>query len=161
MTESESKSTEREGQRVIALPPVIAAVALAAGIALELTLGSSFMPAGTGTGTGILLLAAGIAIAGLALWEHRRAGNDPDPRTADAAMISAGIYRYSRNPVYIGYLLVLAGIGAWSDSGWILGMVVPAYLLLRYGVVAREETYLEARFGDTYRDYRKAVRRWL
>jgi protein-S-isoprenylcysteine O-methyltransferase Ste14 len=57
--------------------------------------------------------------------------------------------------------LVYAGIGIAADSQWILILALPLAIALRYGVVAREEAYLERRFGDAYRDYKARVRRWL
>jgi protein-S-isoprenylcysteine O-methyltransferase Ste14 len=58
-------------------------------------------------------------------------------------------------------LLGQAGLAIGFNSLWILGMLLPFYLVLRYGVVAREEAYLERKFGDAYLDYKSRVRRWL
>jgi protein-S-isoprenylcysteine O-methyltransferase Ste14 len=66
-----------------------------------------------------------------------------------------------RNPIYVGMLLLYAGIGLAARSPWVLVLALPLVVILRYGVVAREETYLQQRFGDAYRDYKARVRRWL
>ena len=58
-------------------------------------------------------------------------------------------------------LVILAGVAVWADSLWILAMTGPALLVLRYGMIAREERYLERKFGDGYRAYKNSVRRWL
>jgi len=68
---------------------------------------------------------------------------------------------HGRNPIYVGMFLVYAGIGIAARSPWILILALPLAIILRYGVVAREEAYLERRFGDAYRDYKARVRRWL
>ena len=76
-------------------------------------------------------------------------------------LVTTGIHGWSRNPIYVGMFLVYAGIGIAVRSPWILTLTLPLAITMRYGVVAREEAYLERRFGDTYRDYKARVRRWL
>jgi len=61
----------------------------------------------------------------------------------------------------MGFFLGLIGLAIGFDSLWVLAMLVPFYVVIRYGVVAREEAYLERKFGDIYRGYRSRVRRWL
>jgi protein-S-isoprenylcysteine O-methyltransferase Ste14 len=75
--------------------------------------------------------------------------------------VVAGPYRYSRNPIYVGMFLGLVGIAIGFDSLWPLVLLVPFFLVIRYGVVAREEAYLERKFGDGYGTYKRRVRRWL
>ena len=75
--------------------------------------------------------------------------------------MSAGIHGWTRNPIYLGMFLIYGGIGLAAQSPWVLMITVPLAIIIRYGVVAREEAYLERRFGDAYRDYRHRVRRWL
>ena len=77
------------------------------------------------------------------------------------ALVTSGIHGWSRNPIYVGMFLLYAGIGTAARSPWVLILALPLVIILRYGVVAREETYLERRFGDAYRDYKARVRRWL
>jgi protein-S-isoprenylcysteine O-methyltransferase Ste14 len=77
------------------------------------------------------------------------------------ALVTSGIHGWSRNPIYIGMFLLYAGIGLAARSPWVLILMLPLAVILRYGVIAREETYLERRFGDAYRDYQARVRRWL
>ena len=66
-----------------------------------------------------------------------------------------------RNPVYLGMFLGQTGLAIGLNSLWVLAMLVPFYLVIRYGVVAREEAYLERKFGKTYLDYKSRVRRWV
>jgi hypothetical protein len=72
-----------------------------------------------------------------------------------------GPYCFTRNPIYLGMMLGLVGLAIAFDSLWLLVMLVPFFLVIRYGVVAREEAYLERKFGEVYRRYRACVRRWL
>jgi protein-S-isoprenylcysteine O-methyltransferase Ste14 len=76
-------------------------------------------------------------------------------------LVTTGIYRWTRNPVYLGFFLLYGGIGVAALSPWSLILLLPLVVTIRYGVVAREEAYLERRFGDAYRDYKARVRRWL
>jgi len=78
-----------------------------------------------------------------------------------STLVTGGIHGWSRNPIYVGMFLLYAGIGLVVRSPWILILTLPLAITIRYGVVAREEAYLERRFGDAYRDYKTRVRRWL
>jgi protein-S-isoprenylcysteine O-methyltransferase Ste14 len=76
-------------------------------------------------------------------------------------LVTTGIHGWSRNPIYLGMFLVYGGIGLAARSLSILILMLPLAITIRYGVVAREEAYLEGRLGDAYRDYKTRVRRWL
>ncbi|URK89329.1 isoprenylcysteine carboxylmethyltransferase family protein (plasmid) [Rhizobium sp. RCAM05350] len=76
-------------------------------------------------------------------------------------MVEEGPYGFTRNPIYIGMFLGLIGLAVAFDSLWLIVLLVPFYLVIRYGVVAREEAYLERKFGDVYLAYKARVRRWL
>jgi protein-S-isoprenylcysteine O-methyltransferase Ste14 len=76
-------------------------------------------------------------------------------------LVTTGIHGWSRNPIYLGMFLIYGGIGVAAQSPWILILMLPLAITVRYGVVAREEAYLERRFGDAYLNYKRRVRRWL
>jgi protein-S-isoprenylcysteine O-methyltransferase Ste14 len=82
-------------------------------------------------------------------------------RMPTTTIVQTGPYRFTRNPIYLGMFLGLVGLAIGFDSLWLLGTLVPFALVIRYGVVAREEAYLERKFGDVYCHYRARVRRWL
>ena len=71
--------------------------------------------------------------------------------------MTSGIHGWTRNPIYLGMFLVYGGIGIAARSPWTLVLTLPLAITIRYGVVAREEAYLERRFGDAYRDYKARV----
>jgi protein-S-isoprenylcysteine O-methyltransferase Ste14 len=77
------------------------------------------------------------------------------------ALVTTGIHGWSRNPIYLGMFLIYGGIGIAVRSPWILILTLPLAIIMRHAVVAREETYLDRRFGDVYRNYKARVRRWL
>ena len=81
--------------------------------------------------------------------------------STEQALVTGGIYRHTRNPLYVALALVYAGIAVAADSLWALMFLAPCLGVIRYGVIAREEAYLERKFGEEYRRFKSAVRRWL
>jgi protein-S-isoprenylcysteine O-methyltransferase Ste14 len=77
------------------------------------------------------------------------------------ALVTTGIHGWSRNPIYLGMFLLYVGIGLVVRSPWVLLLALPLAIIIRFGVIAREEAYLERRFGNAYSDYKARVRRWL
>jgi protein-S-isoprenylcysteine O-methyltransferase Ste14 len=75
--------------------------------------------------------------------------------------VPTGVHGWTRNPIYLGMFLIYGGIGVAAHSTCVLVLTLPLAILVRYGVVAREEAYLERRFGDAYLDCKRRVQRWL
>lgn len=112
------------------------------------------------------MLACGFALASAwllitALGGFRRRGTDPRPWREDSALVVEGIYRHTRNPMYLGMALACAAIGVFFNSAWPLLALLPTLVAIRYYVIAREEAYLLAHFGEAYADYCRQVGRWL
>ena len=91
----------------------------------------------------------------------RRAGVDPNPYEPTSAMVTTGPYALSRNPIYVSATVVYVGIAFVVNTLWPIVLLPLGIALLYYGVIAREESYMEKVFGDEYRAYRARVRRWL
>jgi protein-S-isoprenylcysteine O-methyltransferase Ste14 len=106
-------------------------------------------------GGGALIL-TGVAIMAAGARNFSRAGTPVRSNQPVRALVTSGIHGWS-----VGMLLLYAGIGTAARSPWVLILALPLIIILRYGVIAREETYLERRFGDAYLHYKKRVRRWL
>jgi protein-S-isoprenylcysteine O-methyltransferase Ste14 len=149
---------------VITRPPFLYLACLILGLALDhllplpLTLPGSTVMQWT-VGGGLILI--GVAIAAAGLRNFTRAGTPVPTNQPVRALVTTGIHGWSRNPIYVGMLLLYAGIGIAARSPWVLILTLPLVIVLRFGVVAREEAYLERRFGEAYRDYKARVRRWL
>lgn len=149
---------------VIMRPPILYLTSLLLGLALDqvlplpLVLPEAALVRWT-AGGGLILIGLGIWAAGMG--NFSRAGTPVRGNRPVRALVTTGIHGWSRNPIYIGMFLFYAGIGFAARSPWILVLMLPLAIILRYGVVAREEVYLERRFGDAYRDYKSRVRRWL
>lgn len=146
---------------VIAPPPLIFLACLAVGLALRWRWPYRLDPGGGSWVVGPALVGLGAILAGLAIREFLRARTSPRPDRPATAIIRAGPFRFSRNPAYLAMFLIHAGIGVWMNSLAVIAMVVPLFLIIRAGVVAREERYLERRFGQEYLAYKRSVRRWL
>ena len=97
------------------------------------------------------------------LFEHafKRAGTDANPYRPSTALATDGPYRFSRNPAYLAMAITYVGITLAAEAPWALFMLAPAMLVIQYGVIAREERYLERLFGEDYLTYKRTTRRWI
>ena len=103
---------------------------------------------------GVLLLA----------WSVRtmfRAGVDPDPSEPTNAIVATGPYALSRNSIYVSFNVGYVGIAFMVNMVWPIAVLPLGIALLYYGVIVRDESYLERVFGEEYRQYKARVRRWL
>lgn len=107
------------------------------------------------------LVLGGLALAVAGIRNFSRAGTPVPTNEPTRALVTTGIYAWTRNPIYVGLFAVYVGIALAVRSPWILILAVPLMTAVRYGVVAREEAYLQRRFGDAYLAYKARVRRWL
>ena len=147
---------------VVVPPPVLWVLLVAAGYGLDFLVPLPFMPTGFPAGwVGGGVWLAGFVLAGLAIARFRRAGTEVQTHTPTAVIVDTGVFAFSRNPIYVGAHIGTVGVAIALDSLWILATLVPFYFVIRYGVVEREEAYLERKFGDAYVAYKARVRRWL
>jgi protein-S-isoprenylcysteine O-methyltransferase Ste14 len=110
---------------------------------------------------GALAIAAGALTFAAGVADFIRAETPVPTSEPVRALVTTGMHGWSRNPIYVGMFLVYAGICIGAASPWMAVLALPLAVILRWGVVAREEAYLERRFGDAYRAYKARVRRWL
>jgi len=136
-------------------------IALAIGLLVDWLYPFQVLPTPFVIGIGLLLIAAAGPIVISALRAFSRAKTTFDVRKPTSAIVTNGPYRFSRNPGYVSLTLLYGGIACLVNSLWVLLMVVPAVTVMHFGVIKREERYLEAKFGDEYREYKTTVRRWV
>ena len=151
-----------ETAQVLIRPPLAWAVAVIAGLVLDWLAPLPFLPEDWPAGLlGAVVFVLALVLAIWAIDTMTRAGTNVPTNRPTTAIVEGGPYRFTRNPIYMGMFGGLIGLGIAFDNPWLLAMLVPFALVIRYGVVAREEAYLERTFGDAYRGYRRRVRRWL
>jgi protein-S-isoprenylcysteine O-methyltransferase Ste14 len=156
------QATDTGTAGVVARPPLIFLAALLLGLALD-----RLLPFAVPDGDLVHRIIAGpLILVGLGLFaagirNFSRAATPVPTNEPTRTLVTTGIHGWTRNPIYLGMFLIYAGIGVAARSPWTLILMLPLAITIRYGVVAREEAYLERRFGDTYRDYKARVRRWL
>jgi protein-S-isoprenylcysteine O-methyltransferase Ste14 len=113
------------------------------------------------TGLGAMIVIAGMATM---LAGHRallRHGTNVNPLRPTTALVTDGVFRRTRNPLYVGVSVALCGLALIFALDWMLVLIVPACVILHFAVVRREESYLEGKFGEAYRRYKERVPRYL
>lgn len=147
--------------KVIAPPPLVYAGAFILVLVLErfLPLPIWRHPVTPWIGAGLLVLGIAWNLSGaLAM---KRAATPINPYRPVSGIVATGGFRFSRNPLYMGINLVFAGLSLILNTLWGLVLLVPVLIVMHYGVIRREERYLEAKFGDSYQSYRAKVRRYF
>ncbi len=146
---------------VIAPPPLIFLSFFAAGFLLDWVWPvAAPLAASPRYWLALALAGVGVAIAIAAFGEFRKAKTHVVPHKPTTAIIVSGPFAYTRNPLYVALALFHAAIAIATGNVWALLLLAPALLVIRYGVIAREERYLEAKFGAEYLAYKGRVRRW-
>lgn len=148
---------------VIAPPPVIYLGFLLAGLGVDWALGwtetglSAFLRFGAAGFLGVLAVYFLLGASA----RFRQAGTDVRPWAPTTAIVTTGVYRLTRNPMYLGMAMLYAAIALAADSLIALALLIPTVIVIDIGVIRREERYLAAKFGDEYLRYKAAVRRWI
>ncbi len=154
-------SPVRDNPGVIAPPPLIAVAILAFGYAAEWYWPTPPVPSLFRYGAGALFIATGAVLLASSLARFRAIGTNLETHKPTIALATDGPYRRSRNPIYMGLIFAYLGVAAAVGSLSMAALVVPFALILRFGVIAREEAYLAAKFGAAYDAYRAETPRWF
>lgn len=142
-------------------PPVVYSLAILAGAGLGLYRPLPWLPAAIGPWAGIPLVAVAAALFVASIRKFKAAGTPVPGNVPTVAIVRSGPYRFSRNPIYLAFSMVVLGIACSSNNLWLLGLLAVAASVMNFVVIPREERYLERRFGAGYLDYKAKVRRWL
>lgn len=97
----------------------------------------------------------------LSFREFRAAGTSVRGSERTTAIVRTGPYRFSRNPIYLSFILLVFGLSVWLNNLWLLVMLIPAVGFIATIVIPREERFLEHNFQEQYASYKAIVRRWL
>jgi protein-S-isoprenylcysteine O-methyltransferase Ste14 len=154
----------RDNAGVIAPPPLLALAVIVLGLALDWLLPayvlSVLLTLSDRIVIGALLIVAGLGLAVSALGIFRSSGTRAEPWEPSTALVTEGIFKWLRNPMYVGAISILAGLSILLASDWMLVMTIVFAPVIHFGIILREERYLEAKFGDAYRQYKTRVPRY-
>ncbi len=155
------KKTDRAP--IIAPPPVLVLLCLILGFIARYFVPLSLLAAKTNVeiGIGATMVAGAIIIIVSARNTFIRHGTRPNPYTPTKAIATDGVYRFTRNPIYIAFLIFTLAFVFFTNSLWFVGSALLTAIALQLGVVSREEKYLHDKFGADYDNYRRRVRRWI
>ncbi len=146
---------------LIAPPPLIFLAFLLAGLGLDYLWPYPLLREPLQYWLGGAVILCSFAMVFPAFRAFKRAGTEVNPKKPTTAIVSEGSFRFSRNPLYLSLAVLVAGIAVAADAIWVVAMLVPTLVVIRYGVIAREEAYLERKFGEEYLAYKARVRRWF
>ena len=152
---------ERDNAGVVAPPPLIYAGPLLLGLLLNRKLGVPFLPRGAARILGWPLVGGGVLLMAWFFRTMRRADTPIDPREPVSKIVTDGPFRYTRNPGYLGMTMTYTGLASLANALPAVLLLPAALLVMRRGVIEREERYLEDRFGEEYLGYKARVRRWI
>jgi protein-S-isoprenylcysteine O-methyltransferase Ste14 len=151
---------EKDNAGVIIFPPLLFLIAIAVGLAIRYTSGMHFMPYSIEI-LGWIPVSTGLIILLLAVNLFSKNHTTINPSGTSTTIVSSGIYKYTRNPMYLSFALIYAGIMIINQAGIGLLLLIPLLVIVRKGIIDREEIYLSKKFGSAYTEYKLKVRRWI
>ena len=146
---------------VIARPPLLYLGSLIVAIGLDRLFPAPLPEHALRLPLAVLLAVTGLGLLAACFLRFKAAGTNVPTWMPTTALVIEGPYRFSRNPIYLALTLIYLGLGIGYGSLWPLVLLAPLLIVMRYGVIGREERYLEGKFGDAYRAYLSSVRRWI
>ena len=164
MSGQDHTGPEPVNARIFPIPPAVAGLFIAAGFALN-----HLVPLVERSGpapfesriAGGAIMACALAIAGSAFLEMRKLKTTFHPGGKATALVQSGVFRRTRNPMYLSLTLLTLGLGIATANPWTILLAPLLLFYLQERVVKREEAYLALRFGAAYEAYRRQVRRWF
>ena len=161
MTDERQSGQASDNAGVRVPPPVLLVAAILAGIGLQrvLPLELTNWPGWSVLGWGMIGVGVAILVTG---WvQFYQAKTNIQPHRPSSHLIRNGLYRHSRNPLYVAFLFLQVGIGLRMNNVWIVVLAPVSMFVITRFIIAREEAYLERAFGDAYVEYKRETRRWL
>ncbi|MFL5575120.1 MAG: methyltransferase family protein [Gemmatimonadaceae bacterium] len=160
-SDTHETATLAQGPGVHVPAPFIYAVPFVLGILAQRARPLPLLPHAVARRLGAALVVVAVGLLGYAMLTFLRARTAILPIRPASALVESGPYRFTRNPMYVTMALVYLGVALWANALWPVLLLPFALVAVRRFVIAREERYLEARFGEAYRVYKGRVRRWL
>jgi protein-S-isoprenylcysteine O-methyltransferase Ste14 len=142
-------------------PPLLYALVFIGGVLLQRVWPVPMLPPTIGRAAGIACILSGVTLEVWSIRTFWRAGTSVIPVRPSTAIVTGGPFRFSRNPIYVALALLYLGATFWLNTLWPLLLFPVLLFLVQIYVIAREERYLERKFGGEYLEYKSRVRRWL
>jgi protein-S-isoprenylcysteine O-methyltransferase Ste14 len=142
-------------------PPLVYLVALLVGVGVDLVRPARWLPAELRAWVGAPIMIAAVALFVSAIRRFKAASTPVAGNKPATAVVRSGPYRFTRNPIYLAFSLLVLGLACALDNLWLLGALAVAVSVMSFVVIPREESYLERRFGAEYLDYKTKVGRWI
>ena len=143
-------------------PPLVALLLIAVGLGIHFAVPALLLPEGwIQFVVAAPLVVAGAALAAGSVKRFDIAGTDERYAEPTSAIVRDGPYALTRNPMFLGLVVLHLGLVVAVNAAWALIGVPVLIFYLRYGVISREERFLEQRFGDEYANYKRRVPRWI
>lgn len=146
---------------VVAFPPMLFGTTLLIGVLLSYIFPTPLLSPMTALAIGLVLFGIGVITLLLAFQGMIQHKTTIHPKGATTAIVSNGLYRYTRNPMYLSLTLIYIGVSVATNAWWGLLLLIPLLVVVQKGIVEREEHYLTQKFGEEYLSYKAQVRRWL
>jgi protein-S-isoprenylcysteine O-methyltransferase Ste14 len=142
-------------------PPLIYLAFFAVGMYVQRIAPRPLVPAGEGRAVAVMLAAAWAVLHTWTVLCFHRVHTSVIPVRPTMALVVKGPFRLTRNPLYVGMVLLYAAASLWLNALWPLVLLLPLIVIIQTYAIAREERYLERKFGTAYVEYRRRVRRWI
>lgn len=163
MTTEPTDTPKPDAPRVIMLPPTLVLQHICAGLTLNWVINDFFtLSFGHAWGwIGLILLITAFTLTAWSKNLFEKAGTNVPPNKPATAIVTDGAYKFTRNPMYLSFLMGFIGLAALADAPAMLLAAIPLWYILDRHVIAPEEQYLTEKFGDEYTEYKNRVRRWI
>jgi protein-S-isoprenylcysteine O-methyltransferase Ste14 len=152
---------KKDAPNVIAPPPLIFSGGLLLGGFVAWHHPFPVFPPTISLVVGFLLSVVGTGVIVTTWRQMNTAKTNIEPWKPTTAILDSGLFGISRNPIYVAMILIYLGVTCLFNSIWFLPFLPIVLLIIYFGVILREEKYLESKFGDEYLNYKKRVRRWI
>lgn len=153
--------TGTDSPRVFIPPPLLFAGTLVGALLADGRLGGIQFEADWIEWVGIGVMLLGFLLIGAALGLFQLMRTRPEPWRPASALVTIGIYRFTRNPMYLGMAAIYLGAALFAHSLIAVLLLAPLLAIMDRIIIPREEAYLSRRFGADYAAFRRQVRRWL
>ena len=154
-------SDDKDNAGIKIQPPIIYIIGILMGVGFDYIYAFKFGYIDIVRPAFIVILSFGILVIIMSVNVFKQNKQSPNVHASQPKILRTGVYAYSRNPIYVAASSLMAAGALYSDKIWILVMLVPVLIYINNQVIKKEEAYLEQKFGDDYRDYKKKVRRWI